>query len=56
MKGNKKEVQFNITLDVANPEKLTEDVIKDIRYRILRATSDALVLNNIKSSIKIEKL
>jgi hypothetical protein len=49
------EVQFLLTLEVQDIEKFN-DMIKDIKYRILKGTSDAVELSGTKSSVKIERI
>ena len=49
------EVQFLITLKVQDIEKFNNE-IKDINYRILKGTRDAVELSGTKSSVKIERI
>ncbi len=49
-------VQFLITLDDIQDINIINSEIKDIKYRILTATNNAVQLSGTRSSVKIERL
>jgi hypothetical protein len=52
---NDNEVQFLLTLNVDDLDRFNEK-IKDIKYKIIRSTSDAVTLSGCESSVRIERI